>query len=186
MLMNLWASRSQGFTIVELLIVIVVIAILAAISIVAYNGIQTRTENTKTVQAVSQYIKLIKSFSAINSVYPSDPAYPCLGTAGTNCARVSGSTTCATSGDGLAGTTANFTNQINQVLSGSEPQLSSQQITGCTSNLYSGGYYRSTDGRNAYIVYYLRGDATCSANAGSIGRSQGGDMTRCQTNFPVI
>lgn len=34
------AHRKQGFTIVELLIVIVVIAILAVISVVAYNGIQ--------------------------------------------------------------------------------------------------------------------------------------------------
>lgn len=179
-------KRDRAFTIVELLIVIVVIAILAAISVVAYNGIQVRTENTKTIQAVSQYIKLIQSFNAINGVYPSDPAYPCLGEPGTNCARISGSTTCATSGDGLAVTTTNFTNQINQVISGSAPQLSSQQITGCTSNLYSGGYYRSTDGRTAGIVYYLRGDATCTANAGTIGRLQGGDMTRCATNFPVL
>lgn len=35
-------KRSEGFTIVELLIVIVVIAILAAITIVSYNGIQKR------------------------------------------------------------------------------------------------------------------------------------------------
>lgn len=39
---KLTTSRSRGFTIVELLIVIVVIAILAAISVVAYNGIQER------------------------------------------------------------------------------------------------------------------------------------------------
>ena len=35
-------TKSRGFTIVELLIVIVVIAILAAITVVAYNGIQNR------------------------------------------------------------------------------------------------------------------------------------------------
>ncbi len=35
-------TKSRGFTIVELLIVIVIIAILAAITIVAYNGIQNR------------------------------------------------------------------------------------------------------------------------------------------------
>ena len=35
-------SRRQGFTIVELLIVIVVIGILVAIAIVAYNGISQR------------------------------------------------------------------------------------------------------------------------------------------------
>lgn len=43
------ATRTQGFTIVELLIVIVVIAILAGITIVAYNGVtdQARTATMK-------------------------------------------------------------------------------------------------------------------------------------------
>lgn len=39
-------DRRQGFTIVELLIVVVVIAILAAISIVAYTGIQDRANDS--------------------------------------------------------------------------------------------------------------------------------------------
>jgi prepilin-type N-terminal cleavage/methylation domain-containing protein len=41
------AARRNGFTIVELLIVIVVIAILAAITVVAYNGIQNRAQTSK-------------------------------------------------------------------------------------------------------------------------------------------
>lgn len=46
--------RREGFTIVELLIVIVVIAILAAISIVSYTGIQQRANNTVTIEATGQ------------------------------------------------------------------------------------------------------------------------------------
>lgn len=38
--------RAQGFTIVELVVVIAVIAILAAITIVTYNGVQTRAYET--------------------------------------------------------------------------------------------------------------------------------------------
>lgn len=49
----------QGFTIVELLIVIVVIAILAAITVVAYNGIQTRANNAKRDSDVTLYAKAI-------------------------------------------------------------------------------------------------------------------------------
>lgn len=54
-----WAKQTQGFTIVELLIVVVVIAILATITIVAYNGIQNsakeaqvKTDTRNLVQAI--------------------------------------------------------------------------------------------------------------------------------------
>jgi general secretion pathway protein G len=67
---NGYASKN-GFTIVELLIVIVVIAILATISMVAYNGIQDRA---KAATAVSD-LKTITN--AIGIYYADNGAYPC-------------------------------------------------------------------------------------------------------------
>lgn len=51
--------RRQGFTIVELLIVIVVIGILAAITVVAYNGVQTRAQEAKRSADAALYHKAI-------------------------------------------------------------------------------------------------------------------------------
>lgn len=70
-------KKAQGFTIVELLIVIVVIAILAAISIVAYTGIQQRATNTKTEQAVAQWVKILHTYKAIQGAFPATSS--CLG-----------------------------------------------------------------------------------------------------------
>lgn len=60
----------QGFTIVELLIVIVVIAILAAITFVGYTGIQNRSKNASIVAAANQSLKLINGYLATNETYP--------------------------------------------------------------------------------------------------------------------
>ena len=51
--------RPDGFTIVELLIVIVVIAILAAITIVAFNGIQDRARNSSIQTDLTNFAKKI-------------------------------------------------------------------------------------------------------------------------------
>lgn len=69
--------KSNGFTIVELLIVIVVIGILAAITIVSYNGIQQRANNTARIAAAQQAIKLIKAYRATNGTIPVTNS-PCL------------------------------------------------------------------------------------------------------------
>jgi prepilin-type N-terminal cleavage/methylation domain-containing protein len=53
-----WAKQN-GFTIVELLIVVVVIAILAAITIVSYNGIQNRAKESSAQSAATQIYKKI-------------------------------------------------------------------------------------------------------------------------------
>jgi len=174
----------NGFTIVELLIVVVVIAILAAISIIAYNGIQTRAENTKTITAVNQYVKGVLAYSADKGQYPSDPSWPCLGPDGTRCARASGDGAGCPSSDGGSITQINFINQLKTVMGDNMPPLSSQ-IVSCASSTYSGGYYRSTDGKVASIIYYLRGNQPCDgvSGAASYGRNQQNDMTRCSYAF---
>lgn len=51
------SATRNGFTIVELLIVVVVIAILAAITIVTYNGITNQAKDATKASAVSQWQK---------------------------------------------------------------------------------------------------------------------------------
>lgn len=70
--MNGIKLRSQGFTIVELLIVIVVIAVLASIAIVAFNGVSNRAHASKAGSAVTTFQKLLELHKAQNGVYP-DP-----------------------------------------------------------------------------------------------------------------
>lgn len=64
----MWAKNKhrQGFTIVELLIVIVVIGILAAITIVAYNGIQTRARTAAVTSQLTQASQKIAVWQADN------------------------------------------------------------------------------------------------------------------------
>ncbi len=60
----------QGFTIVELLIVIVIIAILAAITVVAYNGIQGRANDSIIQADLSNNSKQIEFYKIDNGQHP--------------------------------------------------------------------------------------------------------------------
>jgi prepilin-type N-terminal cleavage/methylation domain-containing protein len=75
--------KQNGFTIVELLIVIVVIAILATISLVVYNGVQKRAKNSQIQAAVVSYAKSLKLYAVDNGALPniaqSGGSYACLG-----------------------------------------------------------------------------------------------------------
>ena len=69
-------QTQEGFTIVELLIVIVVIAILAAITIVSYNGITARANTTSAQSAASTVVKKSEAYyaDASTSGYPTTNA----------------------------------------------------------------------------------------------------------------
>jgi type II secretion system protein G len=64
-------QNKQGFTIVELLIVIVVIGILAAISVVAYGTIQQSARDTSRTAEVNGLMKAIEQYKIDNGMYPS-------------------------------------------------------------------------------------------------------------------
>lgn len=57
-------TKSRGFTIVELLIVIVIIAILAAITIVAYTGITTRANASAAKSNAETVAKVAAAYAA--------------------------------------------------------------------------------------------------------------------------
>lgn len=72
-----WAQKQkiqEGFTIVELVIVIVVIAILASISIVAYNGIQERARDSVRASDANSIMEALMVHLAFNGEFPQETA----------------------------------------------------------------------------------------------------------------
>jgi type IV pilus assembly protein PilA len=64
-------KRNQGFTIVELLIVIVVIGILALLVITTYSGIQAKARNAKRQTDIQALQTQLEAFFSQNGYYPS-------------------------------------------------------------------------------------------------------------------
>jgi prepilin-type N-terminal cleavage/methylation domain-containing protein len=64
-------KRNEGFTIVELLIVIVVIGILALLVITTYSGIQQKARNSKRQTDIQSLQTQMEAFYSQNGYYPS-------------------------------------------------------------------------------------------------------------------
>lgn len=64
-------SKSKGFTIVELLIVIVVLGILAAITVVAYNGVQNRANDATLKSDLRHSFMKVQEHYVTNGSLPS-------------------------------------------------------------------------------------------------------------------
>ena len=145
--MSLKQTKSRGFTIVELLIVIVVIAILAAITIVAYNGIQNRAKTSAGNAGANSLMKKAEAFNTINSVYPS------------YCQLVTNSMT-PTGAAPTAGTTGVGTCAAGGVNAGSEPKLDNTANITPASAAAGTGYTASVSNGNAVLGYF-----NCAAGA---------------------
>ena len=62
--------KNQGFTLVELLIVIVIIAILTVVSLVAYNGLQNQAKTSAAKSAAAAVAKTAELYNTAKSKYP--------------------------------------------------------------------------------------------------------------------
>lgn len=165
-------TTNDGFTLVELLIVIVVIAILATISIVAYTNIQRRAENAKTISGVTQYVTILHSYKVLNGDYPTTAGggrYSCLGTgyAGDVCHVSDGSE---------MGVNDDAFNAAVRTVASSLPQLSTKMLTISGTQSTAGGSFHYN---SKMIRYHLAGtNQECSA--GGTGYSYNGTTTQCR------
>lgn len=64
------SETKEGFTIVELLIVIVVIGVLATITVVAFNGVTTRATDSLVKSDLKNNIKRVSAYTASNGSVP--------------------------------------------------------------------------------------------------------------------
>lgn len=161
-----------GFTIVELLIVIAVISILAAITIVAYGAVRQRAENTATLAGVDQFSKLVQVYKTDNGDYPfvgvyGGFTYACVAQVGQFCGRVAGTADASCANIGTAAGSAILDTPIKTVTN-KMPAVSAQTMQ-CENKVVTGALYYILGGadRNGYLLYYLKGDETCNAPAGS-------------------
>ncbi len=182
-------KRAQGFTIVELLIVIIVIAVLAAISVVAYTGIQERAKNSQTITAVSQWVKIIDMYKADNGAYPSMAS--CLGTGyslGFSGNGTTGDGECRQGGSEIILVRQTFLDAVHEYIGGSPPTpafvLAS---TPSDTPWYRGAYYYTAIPRR--IDYILAGSSTeCPSIGGKPVTRQVYTATNsvaCRIVFPV-
>lgn len=176
-------KKVNGFTIVELLIVIVVIAILATISVVAYNGIQERAKAAQMASAFNTYENALRQYKAIHGLYPvaSDAlfSFACLGDS--NPQTPLDSDTCYLSGGAKLGGRSSIVNTALSTIISSTP-TTDNQINLAPDTAINGFLYTSlngTGGQTVILRYYVRGDQQCGNATKSSHTVNGISFTGC-------
>lgn len=172
------AASKQGFTIVELLIVIVIIAILAAITIVAFNGVQQRANDAKQVQAASSYVRLVMLYRQQNDAYPTGVS--CLGNNNVD-----------TNGDGKKDCGDNGNVTVDQAVLdqfatvGSLPDVTTKQYVGGDGKKRGGLLW---DGNGRILTFFLGSNQPSCPSVGmpTLGGDTGNGSRYCQVYFPAL
>ena len=167
MIMNRFTQNaSQGFTIVELLIVIVVIGILAAITLNTYNGIQDTAYNIKIVSGVTQFRDAAELYKIKQGNYPRTTreidnqsiAMACLGTGYPSgfCGKITGVDTYEDSA---------FNTELAKAATGSAISITNlsvgpESFTGAAYGIDTVDLSKSSTGFARTIQYALRGNNT--------------------------
>ena len=125
--------KNQGFTIVELLIVVVVIAILAAITIVSYNGITNRANASSAKSVSASMQKKVELYQADKGRYPISLSEMSTSTDSSQSWYI---TTSAVTPDGVAPTTASGKTRV-QVVSCGAASPSATTVTGVRIGYYN-------------------------------------------------
>ena len=74
------AQRTQGFTVIELLVVIVIVCILGLFVALAYSGVQAKNRNGERRREIDTLKRQLEAYSAESQAYPTlanlnDPAW---------------------------------------------------------------------------------------------------------------
>jgi prepilin-type N-terminal cleavage/methylation domain-containing protein len=172
-------KSSQGFTIVELLIVIVVIGVLAAIIIVTYSGITQRALNTNRIAGAQDAITALRLYATQNNSYP--PVAPGIGTACIAGWDAGGQ--CHFTGGFTADRYSPFETAYKTV-SSNLPRFPEQSTDGFNGLTFIANPSFTVDGQPSYylLVYVLQGDNEDCKISGLVKFSTGSALVSTTRN----
>lgn len=174
--------NKNGFTIVELLIVIVVIAVLASISIVAYNGMQTRTRDAQRSQDVKNVIKALELYYADKGTYPNYYTY----TPGSTVINDGWSTTADGSWNNLVQALKPYATNLPTTTGATS---GTPAISGGTNYDYFGfsdGTYCSSSRGQGYLLVYRLESGSKNETIGTCGGTPVGYYGSGSSNYRVV